>query len=243
MGKRKTAQKQTRSKRRRQAGKHRAEIIFECLKLNPKVRELAKILKRKPSFIRTGECVKKMIAIGPPALVSLAVHAVNSGSRRTPVGALSAGIELSKESAIDVGYRFQKEMLDFQPLHAGGVFGPLIFEAVDTEEKTITIRIRLNKNINTIKKDIETLLKTVREWAKKSKLKLESPKTQWRKLRDGIEIYKLHEKKKNWKEVARTFYKVTGSADELEKARQRAIKAYKKAEEFINDPKKLVSLR
>jgi len=249
-----TAQSQTRPKQQRDAENEKARIIFECLKRNGRVIELAKGAMRNPSlsFYISDDYQQELRKISPrPLLADFAVTEV----RREMMGKEelkkifpkgkpddSSMIKFFKPSTIEILYpglpkRFAPPGDPNPPV----CFPPELAEyaglspikAVDRKEKAIMILLRLNRSNKMIIKDIENFLGLLRREAKHFNLKLESPKTHWGELRKYLKIYDLHKKGRSWKEIALKVYKVD-SAEDLERAQKRAKKGYGNAKDLIN---------
>ncbi len=257
MAKMDTLQRRSRTRGLTGEEKERAEFIFECLKRNKKVKEVVEKVKS----LRPGESLdayKELRDVIPnPIIANAIVSTLVASKKRTSLPAFAS---FFNTSAIDVVYyidgtpsplpldyhKLERRVSEKRKSIPAGQWSKLemkepkqlfAIDALNREHKTITIRIRMERNDTDIKADVAYLLDLVRGEAESLKINLKNPKHQWGKLKNYLKIYDLYQRyrrteDKGWKRIGLEVYGVSSEA--IEKAADRAKKAFRKAEALIN---------
>jgi hypothetical protein len=120
--------------------------------------------------------------------------------------------------------RFHRDRYDFNR----ALF--LSIDAIDRKEKTIKIKIHLDRKIEDIIDDVKFLLKVLDSEAKYFRIDLKRPKPHWDAYDKLLKVYDLRREKKIWREIASQVYPGDVSiASSMRKVRH----LYKQAEKMI----------
>jgi hypothetical protein len=107
--------------------------------------------------------------------------------------------------------------------------------AVDWKDKTIILKIHLDKGKDQIERDFKALLDMLYKEAKFQKRKFNEPKFHLKKLERDLDIYDKHREGNNYEEIAGVLPDSGTSAKDLGRAADRARKGFKRAEKVIGD--------
>jgi hypothetical protein len=107
--------------------------------------------------------------------------------------------------------------------------------AVDWKDKTIILKIHLDRGKGQIERDFKGFLDILYKEAKFQKRKFNEPKFHLKKLERDLDIYDKHRGGKNYEEIAGVLPGSGTSAKDLGRAADRARKGFKRAEKVIGD--------
>jgi preprotein translocase subunit Sss1 len=103
---------------------------------------------------------------------------------------------------------------------------------LDKDEKTIVIKIHLDRKNEDIFKEVKYLIKFLKQEAEVAHIDLKEKRPRWDEYDKYLDVYDLREKaKKSWRKIARELFPEDKSKDEgISKVRH----YYKQAEKMIN---------
>lgn len=113
----------------------------------------------------------------------------------------------------------------------------IVINAVDWKEKTIIVKIHLDRGKDQIKRDFEELVDILYKEANFQKRKFNEPKFHLNQLERDLEIYDKRREGKSWNEIGLELIK-EGSEKELERAADRARKGFMKGKRLIEEEHK-----
>lgn len=188
----------------------RAKLIIEYLKLNEKIQKAVKKAKKitKGKSFNPYEELREIVP-SPPLANLIVMTLIMSEKGNIPDKFITQFLQ----PTIDIQYQF-KGVSYFVPLNydesredfprevilrKSKLF---TIKAINEKDKTITVRIKLNRKREHIEKDLSYLLGLLKKEAKFFKINLRPLRPRWEEHERHIKVYKLRKEGKTWRNIA-----------------------------------------
>jgi hypothetical protein len=106
-----------------------------------------------------------------------------------------------------------------------------LLKAIDKNDKTILLKIHLDRKKENILKDFRNFLKFIQKEAKQRQFNFRRPRPRWDEYDNHLKVYDLRKKKKSWRQIAQIIFPNDESPDS---AMRKVRHHYRQAERMIN---------